>query len=80
MRVGRVTIVPEPISEARDYLNREGVHVNQLRQASLDKLGIAGTPTMLLVNRGGAVTKSWVGKLAPAEQGQVLKIIGAVHG
>jgi thiol-disulfide isomerase/thioredoxin len=74
-----VAVLPEPVSEARDYLKREGVRVDQIRQVSLDKLGIAGTPTMLLVNGGGIVTQTWVGKLAPGEQGQALKIIGAAH-
>lgn len=74
-----IAVLPESVSEAQAYLRREGVRVDQTMQVSLDKLGIAGTPTMLLVSGGGIVTQKWVGKLAPDEQGEVLKVIGAVH-
>jgi hypothetical protein len=70
-----VAVLPEPASEARDYLNREGVHVDQLRQLSLDRIGVDGTPTMLLLNSRGIVTKSWVGKLGSDEQNQAIKAI-----
>ena len=72
-----VAVLPESVAVSQDYLKREGVHVDQLRQMSLDKLGVAGTPTMLLLNKSGIVTKSWVGKLAPEEQSQALRAIGA---
>lgn len=74
-----VAVLPEPASEARDYLNREGVHVDQLRQLPLDRIGVDGTPTMLLLNRRGVVTKSWVGKLGSDEQNQAIKAIVGGH-
>ena len=72
-----VGILPQSVAESQAYLNQEGVHLDEVQQISLDKVGVAGTPTMLLVNRDGAVTQSWVGKLQPDKQEQVLKIIGA---
>lgn len=72
-----VAILPESTTAAQDYLKREGVHVDQLKQMSLDKLGVVGTPTMLLFDKSGKVTKSWVGKLNLEEQSQALKAIGA---
>ena len=72
-----VAVLPESVTESQDYLKREGVHVDQLKQMSLDKLGVVGTPTMLLLNKSGIVTKSWVGKLNPEEQMQALKAIGS---
>ncbi len=71
-----VGVLPEPVAEAESYLNREGVHLDEVRQISLDKVGVTGTPTMLLVNKNGIVTQAWVGKLPVDKQDQVLKTIG----
>ncbi|MGH9581383.1 MAG: peroxiredoxin family protein [Bryobacteraceae bacterium] len=70
-----IAVLPQPLPEARDYLNREGVRVDQVRELSLDQVGVVGTPTMLLVNSGGIVTKAWVGKLDPEQQKQAVKAI-----
>jgi len=82
-KVGRtfkvVAVLPEPVSEARDYLKREGVHIDQLRQMSLDEIGVSGTPTMLLLNNSGIVMETWVGKLAPDEQEEAVKTILGVR-
>lgn len=72
-----VAVLPESVTASQDYLEREGVHVDQLRQMPLDRVGIVGTPTMLLLDRSGTVTKFWIGKLKPEEQSAALKAIGA---
>jgi len=72
-----VAVLPQSVAEAQDYLKREGVHVDQLKQISLDTLGVAGTPTMLLLDKRGTVMESWVGILNPEAQRQALKAIGA---
>jgi thioredoxin-related protein len=72
-----VAVLPQSVTEAQDYLKREGVHVDQLKQISLDTLGVAGTPTMLLLDKRGTVMESWVGMLNPEAQSQALKAIGA---
>ncbi len=74
-----VGVLPEPVAEAESYLNREGVHLDEVEQISLTKVGVNGTPTMLLVNGNGIVADDWVGKLAPDKQEQVLKTIGTAH-
>ncbi len=74
-----MAVLPESVTAAQDYLKREGVHVDQLRQMPLDRLGVAGTPTMLLLNNRGTVTESWVGMLNPEAQSQALKVVGAGH-
>ncbi len=73
-----VGVLPEPVAEAELYLNHEGVHVDEVRQIALDTVGVTETPTMLLVNKDGIVTQTWVGKLAPDKQEQALKVIGTV--
>lgn len=70
-----VALLPQPVKEAEAYLNNEGVHLDEVKQASLDKVGIAGTPTMLLVNHKGSVVDTWVGKLEPDKQSEALAAI-----
>lgn len=60
-----VAVLPQDVNEGRKYLNELGVTINEVKQSSLDSLGVGGTPTLILVNREGAVTDSWVGKLPP---------------
>ena len=70
-----VGVLPEPVAEAESYLSREGVHMDEVRQVSLDQVGVTGTPTMLLVNKDGIVMQTWVGKLAPDKQEEALNAI-----
>jgi hypothetical protein len=48
------------------------VTVDEVRQDSLDSIGVTGTPTLILVNREGAVDGVWVGKLPPEGETEVL--------
>jgi hypothetical protein len=63
-----VAVLPQPVAEAEQYLNGEGVHVNQVKQATMSGIGVQGTPTMFLVNSAGVVTRIWVGKIQPEQQ------------
>lgn len=67
-----VAVLPQDVNEGRKYLNELGVTINEIKQSSLDSLGVGGTPTLILVNREGAVTDSWVGKLPPDKESEVL--------
>jgi len=67
-----VAVLPQPLAEARQYLDGAGVHVDELRQIPLNTLGVRGTPTMLLVNDAGVVVDVWVGKLPTEQENQVL--------
>ena len=67
-----VAVLPQPTTESEQYLNGEGVHVDQVRQAELSSLGVQGTPTLLLVDGAGVVTKVWVGKLKPEQEQEVI--------
>jgi hypothetical protein len=43
-----------------------------VRQAPLSAVGVSGTPTLLLIDGGGAIKESWVGKLPPDKETEVL--------
>jgi len=63
-----LAVLPQPAAEAEQYLKDEGVHVEQVRQVSLASIGVSGTPTMLLVDGKGIVTRVWTGRLQEQEQ------------
>jgi hypothetical protein len=63
-----VALLPQPVGTAQEYLSKEGVRVDQVKQVALSTIGVVGTPTMLLVDSGGTVTKIWEGELRGQEQ------------
>lgn len=67
-----VAVLPQSISDSKDYLNRLGVAVDDIRQAQMSSLGVRGTPTLILVDNNGVVVNSWVGKLPKAEEAKVI--------
>jgi len=67
-----VTVLPGSIEDSRKYLNDLRVPIRDIRQSPLSKVNIRGTPTLLLVDRKGVITKSWVGQLSPDGETEVL--------
>jgi len=67
-----VAVLPQDVSEGRKYLDGLGVSINEVKQSNLESLGVSGTPTLIMVNSEGAVTDSWVGKLPPDKESEVL--------
>ncbi len=67
-----VAVLPQPVQDGREYLERLGVSVDDVRQLGFDKLGVRGTPTLLLVDSSGVVKSIWIGKLKPEQETAVL--------
>ena len=72
-----VAVLPGAVRDSRTYLEHLGVPITDVRQEGLGALGVQGTPTLLLINDKGTVTKSWVGRL-PTEKER--EVISAVRG
>jgi len=70
--VGLVAVLPQPVEAAKTYLSGLGVNVPEVRQASLDSLGVVGTPTLILVNKQGVVIDAWRGQLPPSKEEEIL--------
>ena len=70
-----VAVLPQTVDEGRKYLEGEGVHVDDVKQATLNAIGVNGTPTLLLVDGKGMVAKVWEGKLQPDQEGGVLAVL-----
>jgi thiol-disulfide isomerase/thioredoxin len=67
-----VAVFPQDVDASKKYLDGLGVPVGQVVQASLDSLQVRGTPTLVIVDKNGNVTQSWVGKLDSTRESQVL--------
>jgi hypothetical protein len=66
-----VAVLPQEPDEGRRYLSTLGVPDVEVKQASLNGLGVSGTPTLIMVSNG-TVSDVWVGKLDAAKESQVL--------
>lgn len=73
-----IAVLPQPAEAAEKYLQGEGVRVDQVEQLTLGRIGVIGTPTLILADAAGVVRNVWVGELQPAQQSQVLAaLVGA---
>lgn len=70
-----IAVFPQEVAEGRKYLEDLGVSVHEVRQAAPSTTGAGGTPTLILVDGGGVVKNSWVGKLAAPEESEVLSLL-----
>lgn len=69
----KIMVVSTDSAETSDgYLKENGVEIQNIRQADLSSIGVRGTPTLLLVNDKGEVSDSWVGKLSPDGEKEVI--------
>ena len=70
-----VVLLPQSVEEGQEYLEQLGVSVDEVKQFSLEKIGVSGTPTLLLVDTAGVVKNFWVGKLSPEQEANVLSVL-----
>ena len=70
-----VALLPQSVEEGREYLQELEVSVDEVKQFSLEKIGVSGTPTLLLVDTSGLVKSFWVGKLSPEQEAAVLSML-----
>ncbi|MGB7925746.1 MAG: redoxin family protein [Pyrinomonadaceae bacterium] len=68
-----VAVLPQTTDESKQYLNELGVPIADIKQATLDSLGVGGTPTLILVDNQGVVKNAWVGKLNADNEAGVLR-------
>lgn len=58
------------------YVDALVVPAAERQQADFERMNIRGTPTLIVVDRKGAVVKAWEGKLTASEEKEVLTLIG----
>lgn len=67
-----LAVFPQDSNEAKQYLSGLGIQIANVQQATLDSIGVRGTPTLMIVDASGKVKQAWVGKLSPAKESEVL--------
>ncbi len=65
-----IAVFSERSEEVANYLKAKDVEIDFVPEVNFDGLHISGTPTMILVNRDGAVKDFWIGKLPDSELDQ----------
>ncbi len=72
-----VAVLPQEVKRGQAYLSNLGVAVDDVKQSTLNAIGVSGTPTLILVDSAGVVKETWVGKLVPAQEDDVLRRLRA---
>jgi thioredoxin-related protein len=67
-----IALVPQSVTEGKQYLDEIGVGINDIRQVSPSQVKVRGTPTLILVNESGVAADIWKGRLPPEAEAQVL--------
>ena len=67
-----VAVLPQTTDEGKQYLDSLKVPIADVKQAQLSTFGVSGTPTLILVDAKGQVVNSWVGRLPPDGEAEVM--------
>ncbi|MBA3241682.1 MAG: hypothetical protein H0T60_10700 [Acidobacteria bacterium] len=70
-----IAALPHQVDEGRKYLDELGVQVSGVHQVDFKSMGIAYTPTILLVDRQGTVTGLWAGKIPEKKEDRALSLL-----
>ncbi len=70
-----VAVLPQPVEDSRKYLDHLGISVDEVRQLPLDRIGVRGTPTLILLDTFGVVRNSWIGSLPPQTELAVIRAL-----
>lgn len=68
-----IAILPQSLGEAEKYLNDNEIAVDEIRQPVPGAVYAKATPTLIVVDRIGSVVGSWVGKLPPEKEAEVMR-------
>lgn len=63
---------PNTKTDGEKYLQELGVRVQEIKEAPLSAIGATGTPTLVLVDSNGSVVDSWLGRLPPEKESELL--------
>lgn len=68
-----VVVLPTVSEESAAYLDELGLSGVEVKEMSLKDLQVGGTPTLILLDGKGEVTRYWVGKLPSEKETEVLE-------
>lgn len=67
-----IALLPQSVTEGKQYLDEIGVGIADVRQVSLGQVKVGGTPTLILVDENGVAVDVWIGRLPPDAEAEVL--------
>lgn len=73
--LGIVSVFPESVALARASLRALDLKIPAFED-DFTRIGVAGTPTLAIVDRGGNVISAWAGVLSEPQRREVLKSMG----
>lgn len=65
-------VLPQGVEESEKYFSQFGARADRIITASLSDISVQSTPTLLLVDENGTIIESWVGKLPPYREDEVI--------
>ena len=70
-----IAVFPDDLADVRRLVETERLAVEAFPGIELSQVKVEGTPTLILVDRQGRVSKVWIGELAAAGQAEVVTAI-----
>jgi thiol-disulfide isomerase/thioredoxin len=70
-----VAVFPNDSEAVQQLMKAEGLGIRSVPAVPMEKLGVVGFPTLLLVDREGRVERSWDGLLTPRQELEVLNVV-----
>lgn len=67
-----VAVFPDAADEVRQFADRQQLRARTAAAVDLGRLNLAGTPAIILVDRGGRVLDFWIGGLSAEAQQQLI--------
>jgi hypothetical protein len=68
-----VAVLPQSKEEAESYVKEHGIGADEVISMEVSKLGVRGTPTLLLLDGQNKLEEIWVGKLNDSQESQVME-------
>jgi thioredoxin-related protein len=70
-----IALFPNAEPEVSTYIARNRLSCRYLHGVDFSKLGVIGTPTVLLADKDGKIVRSWKGQLPTDQEDEVLQAI-----
>jgi hypothetical protein len=72
-----IAVFPQEVDQAKQYLSGLGIQIENVKRASLDSIGVSGTPTLMIVDGNGKIKQAWMGRLTSEREAEVLNRVKA---
>lgn len=72
-----VAVFPPSTDSVESYLAEHGLEGIQIVYSQLAEIEVDGTPTMIVTDQNGKITKTWVGQLSNDREIEVVDFLGS---